>query len=579
VSGRRARLLEAFALAVVITVAVVRVAATHRTFSATADEPQHIAGGVDWLRGGFDVWRRPGQWHVMGNPPLARIAVGLGPYLHGVRDTRLAEVLHDGPGYEENLVSARRGVLPFLAALILLSWWLARRTFGVGAGLAAAAAVSTLPPVLAHAGLATTDVAATASYVLALILALRFLEAPSLGRAAALGAGFGLAFVTKMSVTSLVPATLVVVLHRRRTEKVPLPATRGALAAEVGAATIAAGLVACAVYRFSFGRPDALADPATLTYLADHCAGGGLARRLLGAVLHLPVPAPQIPDGMLVLCATNAPKMSASYLLGRITLDGFPLFFPVALLVKSPVPFLVLVFLGLRAAVRDPSQGRWRRLAPALVALTVLVLVLPSRINIGVRHVLQMYPLMAIYVGPGLEALWRAARPRLGQALAVGLATWQLAIPFAAGPDYLPWFNLLAGRHPEDVLLDSDLDWGQDLRRLERVLAERKVDHMSIAYFGPSDLCRHRLPPGRWLRPHERATGTVVISQMYLKGVTGFFYENGDYCDPAQLSPEAHPDYEQYAWLSAYEPVARVGKSILVYDIPAAGAVPAGGAP
>jgi hypothetical protein len=92
---------------------------------------------------------------------------------------------------------------------------------------------------------------------------------------------------------------------------------------------------------------------------------------------------------------------------------------------------------------------------------------------------------------------------------------------------------------------------------------------MSIAYFGISDLCRHHLPPGRWLRPYERVTGTVVISQMYLQGVVGGYYRNGDYCDRSQLTAEAPPDYQQFAWLKAYTPVAHAGSSILIYDIPA----------
>jgi hypothetical protein len=568
---RWSRIFVGAALVFVIGATVARVAATHRVLAATADETQHIAAGIEWLGGGMDLWRAQKKWHVIGNPPLARVAVGLGPYLAGVRDTRLRDILYDGPGYEENLVAARRGVLPFLALLIVLVWWTARRTFGggEGAGLAAAIAVATLPPVLAHAGLATTDVAAAATYLLAFLLLLRWLEAPSRARAAALGVGFGLAFVTKMSVVSLLIGGLVVAFHRRRTEP---PATegrrRGALAAQLALALGAAGLVAWAVYRFSFGRPDALGDPETLRSLVDHCVAGGTARRLVTAALHVPLPAPQIADGLLVLCAANGPGMSVSYLLGRITQDGFPLFFPLALLVKTPIPFIVLVALGIWAAVRDQAPQRWRRLAPALVALTVVILVLPSRINLGVRHVLQVYPLLAIYVGPGLVALWRATRPRLGRALAVGLAAWQLAIPFAVAPDYLPWFNGLAGPHPEKVLLDSDLDWGQDLRRLEQVLAERGVKRMSIAYFGPSDLCRHRLPPGRWLRPYERVTGTVVISETYRKGVRGAYYRNGDYCDRTQWTSEARPDYDQYAWLDAYTPVARVGKSILIYDVP-----------
>src|SRR5204862_7170442 len=101
-------------------------------------------------------------------------------------------------------------------------------------------------------------------------------------------------------------------------------------------------LCAWAVYRCSCGRPDAMGDPATVRYLVDHCVAGAGARRVIAAALHVPMPAPQIADGLLVLCATNAPAMSASYLLGRITLDGFPPFFPVALLFKTPSPVLLL---------------------------------------------------------------------------------------------------------------------------------------------------------------------------------------------------------------------------------------------
>jgi len=554
--------------------AVFRVAQTHRLYGATADETQHIAGGIEWLeRGSFGLWREQGFSHVIGNPPLARIAVGLGPYLNGVRDTRLRDVLYDGPGYEANLVAARRGTLPFLVLLMGLTFWLGRRLYDDSIGLGAAFAVSLLPPVLAHAGLATTDVAAAATFVLTLLALLAWLEEPAPGASIALGLALGLAFVTKMSVTTLVPAGVLVALHKRRASGV-LPLPWPALAARLGLAALAAALVAWAAYRFSFGRPADLADAATLRALVDGCTQRPATRRLLAAVLGWRMPAPEIADGLVVLCAANGPGQSTSYLLGRITQDGFPLFFPLALAVKTPLPFLALAGWGLRTAGRDASPDRWKRLAPAVVAATVLVLLLPSRINIGVRHVLQLYPLLAVYASVGFGELWGEAAPgwtpkRLA---ALGLGVWLFSAAYFAHPDYLPWFNALAGKHPEHVLLDSDLDWGQDLPRLERALAARGVKKFSVAYFGPSDLCRHHLPVGRWLRPHERATGVIAISEMYRKGVIGNFYKDGDYCDRTQWVREAPPDPSAYAWLDAYQPVARVGKSILLYDIPEDGA-------
>src|SRR4029077_15214379 len=130
----------------------------------------------------------------------------------------------------------RRGVLPFLALLIGLTWWAARRLWGDAAALASAAAVSTLPAILAHAGFATVDVAAAAMYLLAFLMLVRWLEAPSLARAAALGAAFGCAFVTKMSVLTLLPAAGVVVFHRWRTHEAQLAPGRGALASQLALA-------------------------------------------------------------------------------------------------------------------------------------------------------------------------------------------------------------------------------------------------------------------------------------------------------------------------------------------------------
>jgi hypothetical protein len=565
----------AAALALISLVAVVRISATHRVFAATADEAQHIAAGVDWLRDSFAFAPEQQLTHVTGTP-LARIAVGLGPTLAGVRDTRMRDVLYDGPGYERNLVLGRRGTLPFLVLLIFGTFWLGRRLFGDAVGLVAAAAVSTVPAVLGHAGLATTDVAGASTAVLALIALLRWLEAPTLRRAVVFGLALGVAFATKLSALTLLPAAAVVALYRRRATGTALPVSRTALAGSFALAAVAFCLVTWSALRFSFARPDEQVAPATLHNLIDTCTTHDTPRRILTAVLGLRMPAPEIPNGLLFLCATNRPGQSTTYLLGRLTQDGFPLFFPLALAVKTPLPFLVLALLGLRAAGRDepgsdPAQ-RWPRLAPALVAATTLALVLPSRLQIGIRHILMVYPLLAVYVGVGVVDLWRTSRTWSRPAV-VALAAWQLAIPVFAAPDYLPWFNALAGRHPENVLLDSDLDWGQDLLRLERALAEHGVQRFSVAYFGPSDLCRQPMPMplGRWLRPHEPVTGIVAISEMYRKGVIGHFYRNGDYCDRTQWTNDAPPDPTAYAWLDAYQPIARIGTSILLYDIPADG--------
>jgi 4-amino-4-deoxy-L-arabinose transferase-like glycosyltransferase len=595
-------------LAIVVGAAIATVAATYSTFSATADEPLHVGAGLEWMEGryrlapdlrGADPRGRPSPVGVAVavDPPLARVSVALLPYLHGLRVDERAGVrgLFDGGGGQANLTRARLGVLPFLVAVIVLTWATARLLFGPAAGLAAAAALICVPAVLGHAALATTDVAFAATFLLATWALLVWLDrpgpacSPSWARTVALGATFGLAAATKLSAVALLPCAAVVVFHRWRSAgpaKGPLGqalrrATAGVPWAHIATAGALAALVVWAAYRFSFGRPSAAAGPQLFPVLVDRCFAPGLPRRLAGWWLERSVPAPELWDGLLVVCGQNRPGQTTSYLLGRISQDGFRLYFPIALATKTPLPFLALAAIGIAWAARRPDQARWRSQAPALIALTVLALVIPLRINAGVRHVLHLYPLLAIYAGAGAVALFRAGRRRsAARALAAVLVGWLLTTPARAAPDHMAWFNVLGGRSPENVLLDSDLDWGQDLHRLEQALADWRVPELSLAYFGASELCRRPLPPGRWLRPYERTAGWVAISEMYRKGVVGFSYRDGNYCDPAQWVVAAPPDPDQYAWLDAYAPVARVGRSILVYRIPdgQASAAPGGGA-
>ena len=137
-----------------------------------------------------------------------------------------------------------------------------------------------------------------------------------------------------------------------------------------------------------------------------------------------------------------------------------------------------------------------------------------------------------------------------------------------AAPDYFPWFNALAGRQPERIVLDSDADWGQDLFRLEKELAQRHIESIHIAYFGASEVCNHSLPRMIWLRPRHPVKGWIAISLMSRHGLDGGYFRNDDPCDRSQMVQEFLPDTTQYARLDAYQPVARIGASILLYYVP-----------
>jgi hypothetical protein len=537
----------ALPLTLLTLIALTRVALTWRVYTPTFDEPAHIAAGMEWLDRG--VYRYE-EMH----PPLARVADALGPWLAGLHAQGQPGIWREGNAILNQrgdqpraLALARAGVLPFLLLAILVVFAWARSLAGDAAGILAVLAFTSVPPVLAHAGLATTDAAAMATIALAVYSLLRSLERPGLRTTLVLGVAVGLALLAKLSAVVYLPATFGVALLAWRS-------AGNRLTPHVGDALVA-GLIALLVvwggYRFSVGPINQRAAGAAVA--PAETRPGPLKRRVT-AVLRLPVfPAPEYVRGIRDLRGENRLGDRKNYLLGEPIVEGRWAFFPVALGVKTPIPFLLLTLVGTLALVVAARERR-SALVPPLAALAMLLTAMAANINIGGRHILPMYPLLAVCAGIGILTLWRGrARGLLrlaSPALAVGLTGWLVAEPLIAHPDYLPYFNQLAGGHPERVLLDSDLDWGQDLGRLADTLRARGVPHVWIAYHGKVDMSRQGLPPFTELPPDQRVTGWVAASVFNLA-----------------LGEPGGP-IDAYAWLRERRPVARIGHSILLYHIP-----------
>jgi hypothetical protein len=188
---------------------------------------------------------------------------------------------------------------------------------------------------------------------------------------------------------------------------------------------------------------------------------------------------------------------------------------------------------------------------PAILCAVILGINLPTSLNIGVRYMLPLYPLLALTAGIGAVWLWQRYRRA-----AVILLVWTTISAAAAHPDYLAYFNELGGTHPERILVDSDLDWGQDMARLATELQRRRVPyfHMECLYTG--DDTRLGLPAWDSLEPYQPVTGWVAVSQTMLKNYGWMAAQQRGRQDLA------------FAWLDAYQPAGRVGKSILLYYIP-----------
>ncbi len=539
-----------YAVAVVlVAIAVLRIAGTYGVYNATWDEPAHLACGMELLQLGQYTYEPQ-------HPPLARVSVALGPYLAGIRGftPRLGSMWNEGldmlyreGSYFRTLGLARLGILPFFLLGAVLLWLWTQRRFDRLTALVAVLLYTLSPNVLAHAGLATTDMAVTVMLIAAVLAFVAWLEAPTLRRGVLLGLAAGCALVTKFSTVVFLPVCVVAVLLLRWV--VERRGWHGAWAVgptgrrSLGVAFVMAFLVSWAAYGFSLGP---LVDAPGAAQIEE---GGtlGLVERLAA----LPVyPLSEMVRGVRAVAEHNA-EGHTSYLLGEVRDSGWWYYFPVAFIVKTPIPFLLLVGIGGALLTRHVrTERRWQDAVPLVCAAAIVLVSLTSNINIGVRHILVVYPLLAIVAAFG-AASWLRARKVAFRAVVIGLLAWSVGASAAAHPDYLPYFNALARGAPERILIAADLDWGQDLQRLGNVVRQRGIREVAIAYFGSAVPPHHVDAQLRPLEPYERATGWVAASVWRL------------WVDDTDGAP-----YDGFGWLRAHEPTMRVGRSIFLYHLP-----------
>ena len=528
-----------------VALAVARIVATYRVFNQTFDEPAHIACGLEWLDEG--QYRYEHQ-----HPPLARVATALGPYLAGIRSYGLKSVyeegnriLYAGNHYFRTLALARMGILPFFVIACALLWSWSRRLFGTGVALASTLLFTMLPPVLAHSGLATTDMACATFVFAALYAFSRWLERPRWRQSLLLGASTALAALSKFSSLVFLPACmLAVLLLYWFVERPPLAAFRREALRRTLSLVFAAPvlfLVIWAGYRFSVGRVTAEDRP----YVA-------IDRFLPEARL----PAFEFFDGIGYV-EYHSTRGHESWLLGEYRTDGWWYFFPVVLAVKTPIAFLLLCVIGCFCLARQSiAKVRWQEWVPGTCALAILLVCMLSSIDLGVRHILAIYPLLAMVAGLGLTRLTREGRARKTFAAGgVVLALWLVVSSVASHPDYLAYFNESVGGRPERVLAESDLDWGQDLQRLSDQLKELGARQVTLAYFGTADTARHHLPFVKPLTAYQRASGWVAVSLHWMT------------IGAAAMQQTVGTNISPVSWLHDEKPVTRVGTSIDLYYV------------
>jgi hypothetical protein len=544
------RAFAVFIAALLILIGAARIASTYQVFSQTMDEPAHIAAGLEWLDRG--TYTREEQ-----HPPLARVAAAVGPFVEGARSIDSENMWIEGQkillwngDYRRSLARARAGILPFFVLASAVVWLWARDLGGYRAATLALVLFTCLPAVLAHAGLATTDMAVTATMAAALYALNRAVSSCALRDGAMLGFCLALAVLAKFSTLLFFPACVFTLIAwrwvtLRASDHASWPLSK-ALVQTAAIALVVAFVITWGGYRFSGHALNSVAPGISAKALM--VASKGL-RPLVAAATSKPiVPLTELIEGVRQVIVHNEGGVTSNYMLGKWSSHGSWLFFPLAIAVKTPLVYLLISLIGVVLQfVESYHRRRWAIAAPGICSIAILISVLPSNINIGIRHILPIYPLLSICAGYFLARILRIGRPAMvGPAVTSVVVIGAISVSILAHPDYLSYFNVLGGRHPERIILDSDLDWGQDVYRLDQAMRSRNLENYHAVLYGHgpgvSSLSSEGVSGAIWLPANQEVEGWIAISKYFAAT-------------------------EGYAWLRRYSPVEQVGKSILLYHI------------
>jgi hypothetical protein len=231
-----------------------------------------------------------------------------------------------------------------------------------------------------------------------------------------------------------------------------------------------------------------------------------------------------------------------AYLCGEWRKMGWWYYYLAALWFKTPIPLLALIAVGASLLLWRVRNAAFASLVPWVAAGLFVASTLTSKIDIGVRHMLPLYPLLA--VGIATEFAKASQKTRIGGWLAI---LWLAVVAMFAYPQFIPYTNEFGGgtANGYKVLIDSNYDWGQDGKRLKQWMQEHGVEQISLDFFGTQTAIEwHRIPNTR-ITPGERNLhGWVVISVSQL------------------MRPE-------WQWLrESRTPDGRIGKTLFAYQLP-----------
>jgi 4-amino-4-deoxy-L-arabinose transferase-like glycosyltransferase len=511
-----------------------------RANSQTYDEAAHLVAGYSYLATRdfrLDSDHPPLIKELQALPLLIRYRLPFNPDLDRWQNKEVfplgQDFLYKSAASADHMLTLSR--LPNLLIggwlVAVVGWW-AYRLWGREAALLAMTLASFDPNLIAHSSLVTTDVGVSAAIITTLYLMWEYVNSVRWSLLIGAGLATGIGLTSKFSGLVLIPIIIVIVLLLIRTD-----------------ASLALPL------RTNPSRPKHRLLHATAALL------------IMFSVSLLVIPAAYFFQGFdtwlsgLKLLVTIVQAGRPSFYLGEYSYEGWWSYHLMALLIKTPLGTLGLVSLSLSLQTRRPRLT-WHTavflIAPVIVFCAVTT---QSKLAIGLRHILPIYAFLFILAGRVAALHWR--RRWLALFLVSASVVFTALSSLRVAPHQLAYFNELVGGPDRGYryLLDSNLDWGQDLRGVKEYMDRENVPIIYLSYFGTAPPSyygiRYQFVPGTW--PLEWPVQTERVPADTARKLLAISVNN--------LQDLLNPSYPLFEWLREREPIAKIGYSIFIYDL------------
>jgi len=480
-------------------------------------------------------------------------------------------------------------LLSLILGFLIFKW--ARELFGAKAGLLALTLYAFDPNILGHNHYVTTDLGIAAFSVFAFYFFIRYLKNPGWKTIFWAGIFLGLAQLAKFSAVLLFPIFGITLISYAlfRKEKIDFSFLGSGKIRRVWlknlyfyvatfvVVLIIHGVLIGLVYELNIFRM----PPGKIHQLIDTQLYGG-AQNLVSPYLHkmadnvILQPYAQYLIGFFMVFGRVAGG-NTTFFFGQVTNQSFRAYFPMVFLMKETLPFLILLLfstaVGITMILKNnlPSFPKkvWSNIKNyfsehiaefsmlSFVALYAYVSI-TGNLNIGFRHLFPILPFMFIMISKEVMAFsGRIAKNyrKFLWSIVLLLLVWLIAETAFAYPFYLAYFNETVGRtmNGYKYVTDSNVDWGQDLKRLKKFVDENNIPKIRVDYFGGGDV-EHYLGDKAiiWHADMGQEPGWYAIAATFLQNSLYYKITRGE------------PDYE---WLREREPYANIGGSTLIYKI------------